>query len=80
MSDPILESGHWFTDGTRLFIVPPGVEEIIGPDAPVVEELNSIYRNGQFEQIIPEQVAAQCGLEIIPSMLRRKFGQRYFSA
>ncbi|BCR31287.1 hypothetical protein ACET9Q_12865 [Aeromonas caviae] len=80
MGDPILDNGHWFTDGLNLFIVPPGVEEIIGPDQPVLHELNAIYREGQFDQISPDSVAAKCGLEVIPSMLRRKFGQRYFSA
>jgi len=62
MGDPILDNGHWFTDGLNLFIVP------------------AIYREGQFDQISPDSVAAKCGLEVIPSMLRRKFGQRYFSA
>lgn len=80
MADPIIDNGHWFTDGFQLFIVPPGIQEIIGPDDAVIDSLNAIYRSSPFETIDSALVASTVGLEEVPHVLRRKFGTRYFSA
>ena len=71
--DPDLENGHWYRGtGTRmLFIVPFGESEIIGPDEPVLDQLNAIYRARGFEDVDPNTVASQLELDVVHAPLRR---------
>lgn len=70
-----LDNGHWYVDQEGyLYIVPDdryGLEECAGPDNDVMDQLNAVYRETEFDAIDPFAIATQLGLDFVSPALHR---------
>lgn len=66
---PDYDKGDWFLcPAGKLYIVPEGIAETIGPDNFMIEQIDQLYRDDARN---PQTVASELGLQIVPGYLQR---------